>query len=106
MIKATTFRINKKKDWFSHETGLVSVHGEVFKGRSRNSTTFKMELFPTISNRVYSDRVYSSSRSEDTAQECINIDMIKLIKDEIVFLRGELSRGLKSNQKTIEVLLE
>ena len=29
---------------------LVSVHGEVFKDRSRNSATFKMELFPTIGN--------------------------------------------------------
>ena len=26
------------------------MHGEVFKGRSRNSSTFKMELFVTISN--------------------------------------------------------
>ena len=32
--------------------------------------------------------------------------MIKLLKDEIAFLRGELSRELRSNQKTIEVLLE
>ena len=52
------------------------------------------------------DRVYSSNRNADTAQECINIDMIKLLKDEITFLRGELSRELKISQKTIEVLLE
>ena len=32
--------------------------------------------------------------------------MIKLLKDEIAFLRGELSRELRSNQKIIEVLLE
>ena len=51
LIKATTFQNNKKKDWFSHKIGLVSVHGEVFKERSRNSATFKMYLFPTIGNR-------------------------------------------------------
>ena len=43
-----TFPNNKKKDWFSHETGLFFVHGEVFKDGSRNSATFKMELFATI----------------------------------------------------------
>ena len=32
--------------------------------------------------------------------------MLKLFKDEIAFQRGELSRELRSNQKTIEVLLE
>ena len=43
-----------KKGWFSHETGLVFVHGDVFKDGSKNSCTFKMELFATISNaRVY-----------------------------------------------------
>ena len=45
---------NKKKDWFSHKTGLVFVHGHIFKDGSRNSITFKIELFATISNgRVY-----------------------------------------------------
>ena len=39
-----TFRNNKKKDWFSHETGLVVVHGEVFLDGSRNFALFKMEL--------------------------------------------------------------
>ena len=32
--------------------------------------------------------------------------MIKLLKDEIAFLRGELSQELKSNKKVIEVFLE
>ena len=32
--------------------------------------------------------------------------MIKLLKDEIAFLCGESSRELRSNQKTIELLLE
>ena len=32
--------------------------------------------------------------------------MIKLLKDEIAFLRGELSLELRSNQKTTEVLVE
>ena len=45
-----TFQNNKKKDWFSHETGLVFVYGKVFKGGSRNSVKFKMELFATIGN--------------------------------------------------------
>ena len=41
---------NKKKDWFLHKTGLVFVHGEVFKDGSRNSAIFKMELIATIAN--------------------------------------------------------
>ena len=54
MIKVATFRNNKKKDWFSHKTGLAFVHSNVFKDGSRNSTTFKMELFATIGNgRAY-----------------------------------------------------
>ena len=49
-----TFRNNKKKDWFSYETRLVFVHGDVFKDGSRNSATFTMELFAAIGNgRVY-----------------------------------------------------
>ena len=32
--------------------------------------------------------------------------MVKLLKDEIAFLRSELSRELRSNQKTIAFLLE
>ena len=60
----------------------------------------------TVDAMTQTDRAYTSNRNGDTAQECINIDMIKLLKDEIGFLRGELSRELRSNQKTIEVLLE
>ena len=41
---------NKKKDWLSHKTGLVFMHGKVFKDRSRNSATFKMKHFVTIGN--------------------------------------------------------
>ena len=52
------------------------------------------------------DRVYTSDRNGDTAPESINIDMLKLLKDEIAFLRSELSRELRSNQKTIAFLLE
>ena len=48
------------------------------------------------------DRVYTSNRKRDTAQECINIDMLKLLKNEIAFVHSELSRELRSNQKTIE----
>ena len=56
----TTFQNNKKKDWFSHETGLVFVYGEVPKGRSRNSATFKMELFATTGNDRKLQRVKDS----------------------------------------------
>ena len=52
------------------------------------------------------DRAYTSNWNEETAEESINIDMLKLLKDEIAFLRVELSRELKSNEKTIEFLLE
>ena len=38
------------------------------------------------------DSVYLTNRNGDTAQECINIDKIKLLNDEIAFSRGELSR--------------
>ena len=45
-----TFWNSKKKDWFSHETLLVFVYGDVFKDGSKNPVTFKMELFATIGN--------------------------------------------------------
>ena len=45
-----TFRSNKKKDRFSHETRLLFVHGDVFKDGSGNSGTFKMEIFAAIGN--------------------------------------------------------
>ena len=45
-----TFQNNKKKKLVSHETGLVFMQGKVFKGGSRNSSAFKMELFATIGN--------------------------------------------------------
>ena len=49
-----TFRNNKEKDWFSHETGLVFMHGNIFKDGSRNSLTFKMELSAAFGNgRTY-----------------------------------------------------
>ena len=50
--------------------------------------------------------MYSSNRNGDTARECIKIDKRKLLKDKIAFLRDELSRELRSNKKTIDVLLE
>ena len=55
------FRNNKKKDWNSHESGLVFVHSEVFKDGSRNSAIFKMELFATIGNgRAYNQWTVSA----------------------------------------------
>ena len=49
-----TFLNNKKKGWCPHKTGLAFVHVNIFKDGSRNSATFKMELFATIGNgRVY-----------------------------------------------------
>ena len=54
MIKIASFRNNKKKDWFLHKNGLAFVLGNIFQDGSRNSATFKMELFATIDNgRVY-----------------------------------------------------
>ena len=50
-----TFQNNKKKDWFSHDTALIFIIHDVFKDRSRNSATFKMELFAKIRN----DSVYN-----------------------------------------------
>ena len=50
LIKVATFWNNNKKDWFSQETGLVFVHGEVFKEGSRISATFKIKLFTAIRN--------------------------------------------------------
>ena len=78
-----------KQDWVSLVTPETPTEGK-----------------STLDAMTQTERVYSSNRNGDTAQECINIDMIKLLKDEIAFLRGELSRELRSNQKTIEVLLE
>ena len=75
-----------KRDWFSLVTRETQTEGKSM-----------------LDAMTQTDRVYSSNRNGDTAQECINIDMIKLLKDEIAFLRGELSRELRSNQKTIEV---
>ena len=75
-----------KRDWFSLVTRETQAEGKSM-----------------LDAMMQTDKVYSSNRNGDTAQECINIDMIKLLKDEIAFLRGELSRELRSNQKTIEV---
>ena len=47
-IKVAIFRCNKNEDWFTHQTGLVFVYGEVCKGILKNSAKFKMELFATI----------------------------------------------------------
>ena len=78
-----------KQDWLSLVTPETPTEGK-----------------STLDAMTQTERAYSSNRNGDTAQECINIDMMKLLKDEISFLRGELSRELRLNQKTIEVLLE
>ena len=78
-----------KRDWFS-----------------LNTPETKTERTLTVDPITQTGRVHTSNRNRDTAQESINIDMLKLIKDEIAFLRGELSRELKSNKKTIQFLLE
>ena len=46
---AMNFVIIIKKDWFSHETGVVFVHDEVCKGSTKNFATFRMELSVTAS---------------------------------------------------------
>ena len=44
----TTFRNDMKKDSLSHKARLVFANGKIFKGESKNSATFKEELFATI----------------------------------------------------------
>ena len=78
-----------KRDWFSLVTRETQTEGKSM-----------------LDAMTQTERVYSSNQNGDTAQECINIDMIKLLKDEIAFLRSELSRELRSNQKAIEILIE
>ena len=73
----------------------------VFFSYSRDSNGRKVK----VDAMTQTERVYASNRNGDTVQECINIDMIKLLKDQIAFLRGELSRELRSNQKTKELTL-
>ena len=81
-----------KKFIFSKFGGLQAYSPQLY---------YQMNSFTGIFQRVY-----STHQNGDTAQKCINTDMIKLLKDEIAFLCGELSRELRSNQKTTEVLLE
>ena len=50
------------------------------------------------------DRVYTSDQNEDAVLGCINIDMIKLLKDEIVFLRGWLISRIKVKSKNNQSL--
>lgn len=38
------------------------------------------------------DSVYTSYWNGNTAEECINISMLKLLKDQIAFLHGQLSQ--------------
>ena len=65
---------NRKKDWFPHETELVFVHGDVCKDRSRNFTTFKMDLFAIIGNdRVY-NRVYVAAVTRPSLQAKLKSD--------------------------------
>ena len=58
----TTFRNNEKKVCFSYKTGVVFVHGEVFKGEFRSSAMFKMELFAIIGNGSKLQRASSNMR--------------------------------------------
>ena len=48
-----TFRNNKKKDWFSHEAGLIFMHSDIFRDESRNSAAFNMELLGLTTNVQY-----------------------------------------------------
>ena len=78
-----------KRDWFSLITGKTQMEKKLMLGVM-----------------THKNRVYTSDWNGETEEESINIDMLKSIKDEIAFLRRELSRELRSNQKTIEFLLE
>ena len=70
-----------KRDWFS----LVTLETQT-------------EVKSTLDAMTQTDRVYSSNQNGDTVRECINIDMIKLLKEEIAFLRSEFSGELRSNK--------
>ena len=59
-----------KQDWFFLVTRETQTEGKF-----------------TVDAMTQTDRVYTSNRNGDAAQECINIDMIKLLKEEIAFLR-------------------
>ena len=65
MIKLATFPNNKKKDFVSHETGLV------FKGGSRNSATLKMEFFATIGNGRNLQRTSSDGLTTNRQYLCV-----------------------------------
>ena len=69
-----TFRNNNKKDWFPHKTKLFFMHGHICKDRSKNSATFKMELFARIGNdRVY-NRVYVAVVTRPSLQAKLKSD--------------------------------
>ena len=44
------------------------------------------------------DSLYTSYWNGNTEEECINISMLKLLKDQIAFLHGQLSQVLRLNK--------
>ena len=74
MIKVVTFQNNNKKDWFPHKTKLFFMHSHICKDRSKNSATFKMELFARIDNdRIY-NRVYVAVVTRPSLQAKLKSD--------------------------------
>ena len=67
-----------KRDWFSLVTRETQTEGKL-----------------AIDAMTQTDSVYTSDRNADTTQEYLDIDMIKLLKDEIAFIRGKLCLELR-----------
>ena len=63
-----------KRDWFSLVTRETQMDGKL-----------------RVDAMTQTGRVYTFDWRGDTVQECINGDMIKLLKGEIAFLHSELS---------------
>ena len=81
-----------KPDWFSLITRETQTEGNL-----------------TVDAITQTDRVYTSNWNGDTAQEWINIDILKLLKDEIVSTWWAFSRikvKSKNNSARKKVLLE
>ena len=79
------FQNNKKKDWFLHKTRLVFVYGDSCKDKSRNSVTFKMELFA----RIGEDGVYVAAVTQPSLQAKLKSDeyghVLKVASDKTQF---------------------
>ena len=83
--------------YISNTAGNAETQTE-FPKRDRFSLVTRetqTERIITIDAMTQTDSVYISDRNGDTTQKYLDIYMIKLLKDEITFLRGELCLELR-----------